>query len=144
MGAGLNELRVGQMLPDIRIPAANGGATIPLRSARGETTVIFWRHPFACAGCDQYLQSVAEIADEFGVWDARFLILASTGVSSTMVPFGTVMTETEELPINGAGLIVADRYGQIFYVRHTDDTHELSSPRELMEWLKYLGTLCPE
>jgi hypothetical protein len=46
--------------------------------------------------------------------------------------------------LEDAGLVVADRYGQIFYVAHAESKHALPPPRELTEWLKYLGTLCPE
>jgi hypothetical protein len=130
------------MVPDLQLPAS-GGATVPLRSARGETTVIFWRHPFKCPDCDRYLATIADTADEFGVWEARLLVLASAAVNRGPIPFGTV-AENGMLALEGAGLLVADRYGQIFYVLQTDAKHELPSPRELTEWLKYLGTLCPE
>jgi hypothetical protein len=59
------------------------------------------------------------------------------------VPFGTV-AESGVFSLEGAGLLVADRYGQIFYIVQTDAKHELPSPRELTECLKYLGTLSPE
>jgi hypothetical protein len=126
------ELRVGQMLPDIGLRAANGGVTIPLRSARGETTVIFWRHPFNCADCDRYLATIADSADEFRVWEARLLVLACPGAGSKPVPFG-IVAENGQLALAGSGLLVADRYGQIFYVAHADSKHVLPPPRELVE-----------
>jgi hypothetical protein len=113
--------RVGQMLPDIVIPST-GGAPIPLRSDRGEITVVFCPHPWECAAGDRYLETIAELEPEFRVWEARLLVLASAEAS----------------------LVAADRYGQIFYAVQADATHQLPSPRELTEWLKHLGTLCPE
>ena len=137
------DLRVGQMLPDIELPTTNGGVTIPLRPARGETSVIFWRHPFECADCDRYLATIADTADEFRVWEARLLILASPAASCRPARFG-IVAENGMFTLEDAGLVVADRYGQIFYVAHADGKHALPPPRELTEWLKYLGTLCPE
>ena len=137
------DLRVGEMLPDIELPTTNGGVTIPLRPARGETSVIFWRHPFECADCDRYLATIADTADEFRVWEARLLVLASPAANCRPARFG-IVAENGMFALEDAGLVVADRYGQIFYVVHADSKHALPPPRELTEWLKYLGTLCPE
>jgi hypothetical protein len=51
---------------------------------------------------------------------------------------------TERFSLQGTGLLVADRYGQIFHVVAAPVGHVFPSARELTEWLKYLGTLCPE
>jgi hypothetical protein len=131
------------MLPDIELTAAIGGAPIPLRSDRGLTTVVFWPHPFPCAGCHGYLERIADTADEFRVWEARLLVIASPAASCKPAPFG-IVAESWVRPLAGAGLLVADRYGQIFFAMHAGIQHQLPSPRELTEWLKYLGTLCPE
>jgi hypothetical protein len=93
-----------------------------LRSTRGETTVIFQRHRGGCAACDQYLRDLDDIVDEFRVWEARLTTVES----------------------DHAALIVADRYGQIFHLVPADAQHSLPVPRELTEWIKHLGTLCPE
>jgi peroxiredoxin len=71
-------LRVGQMLPDIELVSASGGSSVTLRSARGETNVVLWRHAFECAECDRYLDGLTGLEEEFRVWDARLLVLASS------------------------------------------------------------------
>lgn len=46
------------------------------------------------------------------------------------------------LPAPGA--LVADRWGEIAYVTHVTDVSELPSARELVEWIEYVQSKCPE
>jgi hypothetical protein len=144
MSAYTFEPRVGQMLPDVIFPVTNGRSTIPMRSDRGETTVVIWRHPFECESCDFYLQSLAGTAHEFRIWEARLVILASPPAVPATPPFAIAVTDNVFVPLQGVGVMAADRYGQVFYVVQSKGGHALPSPRELVEWIKYLGTLCPE
>lgn len=107
----IEALKVGDMLPDIVIARADGDP-VALRAARGETTVIV-----ACSGCGEYLQALADVEEEFRIWEARLIVLHR----------------------QSDRVIVADKFGQVFYVEG-----RLTPPRQLTEWLKYLGTLCPE
>jgi hypothetical protein len=68
------------------------------------------------------MDQLSASAEEFRIWDAR-LIAEEAGTPS---------------------VVVADRYGQIFYVTDAGDGHRFPDAREMEEWLKYLGTLCPE
>jgi hypothetical protein len=133
------------MLPHIELPIAAEGSATALRSIHGETTVIYWMHSFECVECDQYLQALTSIVDEFRVWDARLLVCISPEIAAapSPLPFGTLLIN-DQFPLEGTGLIVADRYGQVFYVVRAHDGHTLPSAQELTEWLKHLGTLCPE
>ena len=132
------------MLPDVELTPQAGGLPVSLRPARGETTVIVWRHRFPCRVCDGYIQGVAILENEFRIWEARLLILAPSPLSP--IPGASFCTHAVDvqLPPQGAGVIVADRYGQVFYAVRTDASHQFPPTRELTEWLKYLGTLCPE
>jgi hypothetical protein len=121
-------LQVAQMLPDISVPQRGSGPLVPLRPARGETTVIVWTHPHGCRECERYLETITEIEDEFLVWEGRLLVLSSA----------------QQVAGEGAGVIVADRYGQVFHISLAGARHALPPARELAEWLKFLGTLCPE
>jgi hypothetical protein len=108
----LHSLHVGDMLPDI-VVTARDGREVPLRAVPGVTTVVI-----CCRGeCERYLESLTALEEEFRIWEARLV------------------------PVTCAsdGVIVADRYGQVFYARSG-----FVPPRELVEWLKHLGTLCPE
>jgi hypothetical protein len=143
MTIGTFDPQIGEMLPDVQLRALDGRTTIPLRSDGGQTTVVVWRHPFDCDGCDSYLQGLSETVDEFRVWDARLLIVGSPAGSRLVPPFALFAGNDSFLP-EGAGVIVADRYGQVFYEGRATAEHTLVAARDLVEWLKYLGTLCPE
>ncbi len=105
-------------------------------------------HSARCAGCRGYLDSLSPLAHEFEVWDARLLVIAPGPLRETATPpaqFGKVLSDEngEIADPASASVIVADRYGQIFDAVHAGTSHALP-PREIAEWLKYLGTLCPE
>jgi hypothetical protein len=65
MSADALEARVGQMLPDVTLPALSGGKPIPLRSDRGETNIVVRRHPFNCERCDLYMQTPEALKRSF-------------------------------------------------------------------------------
>jgi hypothetical protein len=41
-------------------------------------------------------------------------------------------------------VIIADRFGHIYHVEAGGQAHAFSEPRELEEWLRFIGTQCPE
>jgi hypothetical protein len=58
---------------------------------------------------------------------------SSGGVSGVIDTFG-----------GAPRVIVADRFGHIYHVEDGGPAHALSEPRELEEWLRFIGTQCPE
>jgi hypothetical protein len=40
--------------------------------------------------------------------------------------------------------VVADRWGEIYYLQGADRTGDLPTPHELAEWLRYVRNECPE
>jgi len=140
----LGNLRVAQMLPDMDLPPASGGAPVQLRPARSETAVILLPHAFECAECERYAMELDALAAEFRTWDARLLIIAAMPDESLQrLSFAKAAIQNRDTS-SEAALLVADRYGQVFHVTRTGKEHAFPSPPEIVEWLKYLGTLCPE
>jgi hypothetical protein len=145
----VQNLAPGAFLPNIDLPRVVDRGVIHVGDSSGKTTVLLTVHSPDCAMCREYLDRVAGIAGEFDVWDARLLVLVPATVSDAArlrAPFGVVAADPHGA-IAGAGsasLIVADRYAQVFYSVHAGASHDLPSGRDLEQWLKYLGTLCPE
>jgi hypothetical protein len=52
------------------------------------------------------------------------------------------MTRIEGIP--APGIVVSDRWGEIYYVQAADRASGLLAPDELMEWLRYVRNECPE
>ncbi len=145
----MENLSITSFLPDIDLPSAADGNPVHLRESGGKTTVLVTVHSARCRGCREYLDGLAPIAGEFDVWDGRLLILVPGALAEAArlrPPFGKVLADEHGHVADpaSASVIVADRYGQIFHAARAGAAHDLPSARDLEEWLKYLGTLCPE
>ena len=55
-----------------------------------------------------------------------------------------VVTTTRIEGVPAPGVVVADRWGEVYYVQEADRVSELPSPNELMEWLGFVRNECPE
>jgi hypothetical protein len=142
------KLLVAEFLPDIQLPSSPDGIPVPLRPAAGHTIVLFGMHSAACQGCRQYLDELSSSSAEFEAWDARLTIVVPglRAVQQFAPGFGTVLVDPDcrlSSPQNAA-IIIADRYGQVFEACHAGAGHRFPAPRQIEEWLKFLGTLCPE
>ena len=85
-------------------------------------------------------------------WEGRVVVVVPDSLVSASAlrvdlgPSLTVLSDTNGRAalVDGAGVVVADRYGQIYYVSQAGEGHGFPAPRELEEWLKFLATQCPE
>lgn len=139
-------LRRGDFLPDIALPSAGGRAPVPLRPAPGRTTVLLVLDRETCPACQRYLDEFASLGDEFAVWDARLLIAVPRSATCVVPAFGIPIWDPERLlaVAEVPAVLVADRYGQLWDVVSAGAAHRFPAAPEIAEWLKYLGTLCPE
>lgn len=55
-----------------------------------------------------------------------------------------VMTADRAVDIPGPGVVVADRWGEVYFVAHGAAASDLPDPDELAEWLDYVRHECPE
>lgn len=142
---------VGSFLPFDQLPSAPAGDPVSVRSSGRESTVLVRVHGTGCADCRRYLSDLAPAAPDFAAWGGRVTVIVPDAVDAGAVmhadlalPF-TVASEARELHLlSGAGVIIADRFGHIFEVNDAGATHALPAPREVEEWLKFIGTQCPE
>jgi peroxiredoxin len=142
-------LAIAKFLPDIELPSAQTGKPIPLRPSMGQTTILVSLHSTVCEGCRRYVEELASSSPEFEVWDGRLVIVAPgprTGAEQLRPAFGAALADPSgQVSSPGdAAVIIADRYGHIYEACHAGEGHGLPSPQQLVEWLKFLGTLCPE
>ncbi len=148
-GVGPRSLSVTSFIPDLELPGVREHSPVRLRERGGKLTILLTVHSALCAGCWNYTDSLASISREFDVWDARLLIIVPGRIDDAgqvRVPIGKLLSDKRNaIAESGSATIsVADRYGQIYDVVRAGASHTLPSARELAEWLKYLGTLCPE
>jgi len=143
---------VGSFLPHTKLPAAPDGDDAALRSGGREATVVVRVHAATCRECQQYLADLATAEIDLVWWEGRVVILvpgpldAASALRAASGPSFTVLSDAEDrVPlVDGAGVVVADRYGHVYFVAHAGEGHTFPAPRELEEWLKFLATQCPE
>jgi len=145
-------LTVGAFLPYWELPAAPG-RSVALRPRGREATVVMRVHSAACAECRRYLAEVATAASDLAAWDGRVIPLvpgplgeAEALRGALALPFAVASEALDQAPlVDGVGVIIADRYGQVYDVLEARTGHDvLPAPRELEEWLRFLATQCPE
>ena len=55
-----------------------------------------------------------------------------------------IITTTHIEGIPSPGAVVADRWGEVYYVEGASRASELPGPDELMKWVQYVRNECPE
>ena len=55
-----------------------------------------------------------------------------------------LVTTTQIEGIPSPGVVVADRWGEVYYVQAADRASGLPSPHELVDWLRFVRDECPE
>lgn len=166
----MDTIQIGDRLPDVRLPRADGGVR-PLRGPHRDAVVVVALHDPACQPCRSYLHTLADHDGRFRLWDGGVQAVtpgespgagsdgASSGGSGTAAPRALqealgggidVLLDPDRALLDrvdaavGPVTLVADRYGQLFHTEEAGAEHALMEPRELEEWLKYLATQCPE
>jgi hypothetical protein len=74
-----------------------------------------------------YTKALIEAAPTLGADDTTFVVTTNT------VP-----------GIPSPGVVVADRWGEIYYVSGANRAADLPTPDDLAEWLRYVQNECPE
>lgn len=158
----MDELKVGDRLPKLRLPRAGDPATVrPLRGPARDASVVAVLHDPTCEACRELARSLVDIAPDLDVWDAaaRVVVPAAGGTRAgpparalreRLEPAVDVLVDVDRQLVDrvdtsdGPALLIADRWGQLFHIHEAGRTHGAMEPRELVEWLKYLATQCPE
>jgi hypothetical protein len=55
-----------------------------------------------------------------------------------------IVTTTRIEGVPSPGVVVADRWGEVYYVQGAERASGLPTPDELMEWLRFVRNECPE
>jgi peroxiredoxin len=154
MTAPTAALAAGGRLPALRLPRVGSGETVEVRGDRRNPSMILFAHSAECAECRDYVEALIEQPDAFGVWGGRLLVIVpgTAGTqnypTSATFPVHLLVDEGSEFArrcgMEGGGLLVADAWGEVHYAIYTGESHDLPTPAEVEEWLKFLAIQCPE
>jgi hypothetical protein len=96
------------------------------------------------------------------IWQRKNLVLVTLGepeseaadryaheLTARMADFGEnatacVITRERVPGVPDTGVLVADRWGEIVRVFASSDVAELPDTREILEWINYMQSRCPE
>jgi peroxiredoxin len=146
--------RVGFRLQDFTLPVVDGGV-LSLSDFRGTSNVVLvFAEP--AEGGSSWLARLARESSELKAHNAVVLVVfrsqprewreqpglvalfdADGAVSRA---FGAVDSQGRTSP----AVFVADRFGEVVALWRTVDGHELPEPAEIVRWLDYVESLCPE
>jgi hypothetical protein len=106
-------------------------------------------HSASCAGCMVYLRELIEMnEDAFG---ARIFGIIPDGRESVQAMPGddplaaALLTDSERVLADGvARMVAADEWGEIYCCEALGPGHNGSSPREAVEWARFIAIQCPE
>lgn len=148
-------LRSGSLLPDVALTAAPGGVPVSLRQRGRFARIVVLVHDAACPGCRAYLRELTHRIDEVHEWDGRVFAIVPGTTASAFELHGRVkssfpiLADPEhavgvKIGIDGAAVLIADQWGELFLITTAGFEHGFPTPDELTDWLRFLAYQCPE
>jgi hypothetical protein len=145
----------GARLPGLRLARLGSDERVEVRGDRRNPSMIFFAHSAECAGCRAYVRELIGRKDAFAIWGGRLIVILSEAPAG-----GDAYPSTDDFPVyllldgeralagacgvEGAGVLVADAWGEVHFTARGGDGHDLPSGEEVEEWLKFLAIQCPE
>ena len=120
-------LQRGDAIPHIDIKAVGGERFSYSTIWQRRNVVLVTLPPEASESDGRYISGLVARKSEFSAKDAE-----------------CVMTRDRVPGLPAPGVVVADRWGEIAHVATTSQVNDLTSPDELLDWLDYLNSRCPE
>jgi peroxiredoxin len=144
----------GTLLPSVSLASAPDGELVELRGGRGPRVLILV-HAGTCHGCQDFLRQIAVVATRVAEWGGRLsLVLPDAaeddGAWLREAPPGTrVLSDPERtvarhLGLTGAAVVIADEWGEIYFVAQSGTGHQLPLPEEIVSWVRFIAIQCPE
>lgn len=149
-------LQVGNFLPALDLPAAPDGRRESLQAPSRDALVLVLL-PRQFGPWRVWLDTLARAAEEIEQWYARVRVVIAAelevatqahtdhhGKLRVLADVGGAARGRIGIAAGNAGLVIADRYGQVYEVNEVSAEVVLPSPGEIEEWVKFLATQCPE
>jgi hypothetical protein len=146
----MDPIVAGTLLPGVSLPSAPSGAPVDLRGGRGPQVLIVMHSP-ACEECRGYVRAyLASDIVRGSEWDGRLLLVVAGEVSAAAdlaeaIPDAPVLADSEgKLAGGGALIVVADEWGEVYFVGNAGARHDFPGPAEIAEWVRFIAIQCPE
>ena len=120
-------IRVHDLMPMFTVAKGTEGTLFRYNDIWQRKNLLLVSLPDDDSSAAAYAKSLSLVAPSLAAHDAT-LIVTTTPIDGVPSP----------------GVVVADRWGEVYYVEGADRASELPAPDELMEWLRYVRNECPE
>jgi peroxiredoxin len=156
MSSGRDQLtNPSRRLPDLSLPASSTGALTPVRRPGREARVVVLVHGSDCAECREYLEQLTRDRQSILDWDGLIFVVTpgapgETGHSGSVLeaPFLLLSDPAGSLArsvsLQAPAVAVADQWGEIHAGENAGPDHQFLAPAEIIGWLRFLATQCPE
>ena len=125
------------MLRDLKAPSLDG-PPVQLSDLRGRRNLVL-----IFAGTDgaewRLIAELRQAAGELREEEATAVIVADAGAESRAW-YGALAPDG----VPGAALYISDRYGEIYFAAHPERGQPLPSAAEVLDWLRFINSQCPE
>jgi hypothetical protein len=118
-------LQVRDLMPMFTVRNEVDGTVVRYRDLWQRKNLVLIALPQRDVTGAAYLKSVASL--DWGSQDAAL-----------------VVTTNDIAGISPPTVVVADRWGEVYYVGEAGDAADLPSSKDLLEWLHYVQVQCPE
>ena len=141
-------LRKGDRVPAVTLAGAMGGPQGALRGSRGPR-VFVTLHDVRCPRCIEYVAEIGSIRDSLEGWGADVLVIGPEGAEAGAGPLAAleipVLEDPTRLVASGRlAVIIADRWGEVYFASDPDGLHDAIPGAEVLEWVKFVSIQCPE
>jgi|SRR5688572_30659944 len=136
---------ITERLPAVELSGPAG--TIFLRAPELGSPVLLLVRDDALERARSYIGSLEARLADLRNWYGRPLLVTERAVAQSALATASASAETWAVLGVEAGksaLIIADRWGIVYFAQQTTTFADLPSVSEVEEWLRYLATQCPE
>jgi hypothetical protein len=148
-------LQVGDRLPHLVLPSWEGKEITVPSPHQGSLALLLLpsEHSEFADYLERFLRAVPALQGWYGrpmlildgtVKEIRDLLPARTDALPVLADAQGKVRTRMGLEPHQAAIMIADRWGQIYFIGQADRAGELPATEEVEEWLKFLATQCPE
>jgi hypothetical protein len=119
-------IRAHDLIPMFSVTSREGGTRVDYRDVGQKNNLVLVTLSKDDPAAKAYATSLVALETEMASEAARVIVTA---------------TSIEGIP--SPGVVVADRWGEVYYVQAANRAAELPGSGELMEWIKYVRNECP-
>jgi hypothetical protein len=132
-----------ERLPRLQLTGPSG--TLRLHAPELGAPVVLLVRNESLERARPYIRALAESVRELHDWDGRPLLITERDTGVTGLPAAVATRAVwDELSIEDSALIIADRWGVVYFMQETTTFDDLPSADEVVVWVRYLAMQCPE